>query len=58
VWEAANRKRAEKERPPLVPIELHSCRHTFVSLMHDAGLSLERITEMRKTPAGYASGGS
>jgi hypothetical protein len=26
-----------------VPIELHSCRHTFVSLMHDAGLSLERI---------------
>ena len=32
-----------EKKPPLVPIELHSCRHTFVSLMHDAGLSLERI---------------
>ena len=43
-WEAANKKRAEQQKPPpLVPIELHSCRHTFVSLMHDAGLSLERI---------------
>jgi integrase len=42
-WEAANRERAEQKKPPLVPIELHSCRHTFVSLMHDAGLSLERI---------------
>jgi integrase len=42
-WEAANEKRTERELPPLVPIELHSCRHTFVSLMHDAGLSLERI---------------
>jgi integrase len=41
--DAANRVRAEKDVPPLVPIELHSCRHTFVSLMHDAGLSLERI---------------
>ena len=41
-WEAAN-KCAEQKKPPLVPIELHSCRHTFVSLMHDAGLSLERI---------------
>jgi integrase len=42
-WETANKQRAEKELEPLVPIELHSCRHTFVSLMHDAGLSLERI---------------
>ena len=42
-WEAANKQRAEQKKPPLVPIELHSCRHTFVSLMHDAGLSLERI---------------
>ncbi len=25
------------------PIGLHECRHTFVSLMHDAGLPLERI---------------
>jgi integrase len=42
-WEAANEQRSEKRLTPLVPIELHSCRHTFVSLMHDAGLSLERI---------------
>ena len=27
----------------LVPIGLHECRHTIVSLMHDAGLTLERI---------------
>lgn len=51
VWQAANKERAEenekRDKGPklamLVPIELHSCRHTFVSLMHDAGLSLERI---------------
>ena len=42
-WTAENKKRAEKKRPLLVPIGLHECRHTFVSLMHDAGLSLERI---------------
>jgi len=27
----------------LEPIGLHECRHTYVSLMHDAGLSLEQI---------------
>jgi integrase len=27
----------------IVPIGLHECRHTYVSLMHDAGFSLERI---------------
>jgi integrase len=27
----------------LEPIGLHECRHTFVSLMFDAGMSLERI---------------
>jgi integrase len=42
-WEAANTKRAEGKLDPLVPIGLHECRHTFVSLLHDAGLSLERI---------------
>jgi integrase len=49
-WEAENTKRAEQaaergEKPPkpLVPIGLHECRHTFVSLMHDAGISLEAI---------------
>lgn len=42
-WERENVKRAEAKREPLVPIGLHECRHTFVSLLHDAGLSLERI---------------
>ena len=28
---------------PLQPIGLHECRHTFVSIAHDAGLTLERI---------------
>jgi integrase len=48
-WASANdaeTAKAEQEgRQPklLSPIGLHECRHTFVSLMHDAGLSLERI---------------
>jgi integrase len=42
-WKKVNEKRAQAELPALVPIGLHECRHTFVSLMHDAGLSLERI---------------
>jgi integrase len=42
-WETANADRTKKNLDPLVPIGLHECRHTFVSLMHDAGLSLERI---------------
>src|SRR5205823_7665983 len=27
----------------LEPVGLHECRHSYVSLMHDAGFSLERI---------------
>ncbi len=50
-WAAENAKRAEREPPPLRPIGLHECRHTFVSLMHDAGLSLERIGDY----AGHSS---
>ena len=47
-WETENEKRTEDTKTGedpvlLVPIGLHECRHTFVSLMHDAGLSLERI---------------
>jgi integrase len=49
-WAAENNRRkeeasqrSEKEPELLVPIGLHECRHTFVSLMFDAGLSLERI---------------
>lgn len=33
-----------RRRPiSLKPIGLHECRHTYVSLMHAAGVSLERI---------------
>jgi integrase len=42
-WDAANVARAEKELPPLEPIGLHECRHTYVSLMFAAGCSLEEI---------------
>jgi integrase len=42
-WAEANKKRAAKKQKPLLPIGLHECRHTCVSIWHDAGLSLERI---------------
>lgn len=42
-WEKANEERAEKEQPPLVPIAFHEARHSYVSLMHTAGIPLERI---------------
>jgi len=42
-WKVANAKRAEQGLALLVPIGLHELRHTYVSLMHDAGFSLERI---------------
>ena len=42
-WAAENAKRGEEERPLLVPIGLHELRHSYVSLMHDAGFSLERF---------------
>jgi integrase len=42
-WRAANLERVSAKRTPLEPIGLHECRHTYVSLMHDAGLNLERI---------------
>jgi integrase len=42
-WEAANARRREDGRPELVSVGLHELRHSYVSLMHDAGFSLERI---------------
>ncbi len=42
-WAVANEKRAESKQPLLVPIGLHEARHTYVSLMHAAGVSLEEI---------------
>lgn len=40
-WAAANEKRAAAELPPLVPIGLHECRHSYVSVMHAAGVALD-----------------
>lgn len=45
-WDTANKERAKKKLPPLVPIALHECRHTCVSIMHAAGVPLERIGDM------------
>jgi integrase len=48
-WAAENRRREEEAAEEgtsaslLEPIGLHECRHTFVSLMHAAGVPLERI---------------
>jgi integrase len=42
-WAVENAKRGEEERPLLKSIGLHELRHSYVSLMHDAGFSLERI---------------
>src|SRR5205814_10722484 len=42
-WERANAERREEEQTELRPIGLHELRHSYVSLMHDAGFSLERI---------------
>ena len=42
-WDAESAKRRECNLEPLQPIGLHECRHTAVSLMVDAGLSLERV---------------
>ncbi len=50
-WEAVNVKRRDEKQPELVPIALHECRHTFVSLMHAAGRTLEEIGDY----AGHSS---
>jgi integrase len=38
-----NEEREKNEQPPLDPIGLHECRHTYVSLMCDAGFSLAQV---------------
>lgn len=60
-WKAKNKKLAEENetrkaeglraKPLLVPITLHEARHTYVTLMHAAGLSLEEIGDY----VGYSS---
>ena len=42
-WATANERRAKNDRQLLVPIGLHECRHTCVSLWAAAGVPLERI---------------
>jgi integrase len=42
-WEATSARRQEQGLEPLLAIGLHECRHTYVSLMHHAGFSLEEI---------------
>jgi hypothetical protein len=42
VWNAAK----------LEPVCLHECRHTYVTLMFEAGLSLEEIGDLRRTQLG------
>lgn len=42
-WERANAKQREEGLPLLVPVTLHQARHAYVSLMADAGFTLERI---------------
>jgi integrase len=42
-WTAENERRKKEKQKLLAPIGLHECRHTAVSLMHDAGISLEAI---------------
>lgn len=51
-WQAANEERratsaplghAVTQLPPLEPIGLHELRHTFVTLMYEAGVPLERV---------------
>jgi len=42
-WSAENKKRREVRRPELRSIGLHELRHSYVSMMHAAGLTLEEI---------------
>lgn len=50
-WEAENKKQADRNLPPLEPIGLHECRHTYVSFMYEAGIPLETIGDF----VGHAS---
>jgi integrase len=45
-WAETNKELAKNNLLLLVPIGLHECRHTYVSLMFEAGLSLEQIGDL------------
>jgi len=55
-WKAENENRAEKKLDLLVPIGLHECRHTFVSMLSDAGVSLEEIGDYVGHGSTYMTG--
>jgi integrase len=42
-WEASNKERTKQKLPRLTPLGLHELRHSYVSMMHAAGLTLEEI---------------
>jgi integrase len=42
-WDAADAERAERGLAPLYRVGFHEARHTCVSLLHAAGIPLERI---------------
>jgi integrase len=45
-WKVENARRAGQGLKPLVPIGLHELRHSCVTFMHEAGLSLEEIGDL------------
>lgn len=54
--EEEKRAKEEKRKPQLLqPIGLHECRHSFVSIMHDAGLTLERIGDYVGRSSAYVT---
>jgi integrase len=54
-WARENVKRAERELDPLQPIGLHELRHSCVTFMSEAGLSLEEIGDLVGHSSTYMS---
>lgn len=54
-WEAANKKRAADKLDPVQPVALHELRHSCVTFMHEAGLSLEEIGDLVGHSSTYMS---
>jgi integrase len=55
---AEREKKAKKQRGkfvPIAPIGLHECRHSYVTLMHAAGFSLEEIAPYVGHSASYVT---
>jgi integrase len=44
-WKRENERRSEQGVRPLAPITLHELRHTYASLMIDAGLPMNNLSE-------------